>query len=130
MVGGDGRWVSSKHRLSLRSTQWLQLHPGLRCLRVKRRLDANDLFQEEPCRRPSAKAEFESLPKDRPLKRCPCQRPKERKILKFWSQIMIPDLKDNRLVCNLRGGNLEVDSVVVGWVGRALHLVACLHLLM
>ena len=43
---------------------------------------------------------------------------------------MIPDLKDNRLVCNLRGGNLEVDSVVVGWVGRALHLVACLHLLM
>ena len=42
---------------------------------------------------------------------------------------MIPDLKDNRLVCNLRGGNLEVDSVVVGWVGRALHLVASLHLL-
>ena len=42
---------------------------------------------------------------------------------------MIPDLKDNRLVCDLCRGNLEVDSVVVGWVGRALHLVARLHLL-
>ena len=42
---------------------------------------------------------------------------------------MFPDLKDNRLVCDLCGGNLEVDSVVVGGVGRALHLVARLHLL-
>ena len=43
---------------------------------------------------------------------------------------MIPDLKDDRLVCDFRGGNLEVDGVVVDWVGRALHLVARLHLLM
>ena len=42
---------------------------------------------------------------------------------------MFPDLKDNRLVCDLCRGNLEVDSVVVGGVGRALHLVARLHLL-
>ena len=42
---------------------------------------------------------------------------------------MIPDLKDNRLVCHLCWGNLEVYGVVVGWVGRALHLVAVLHLL-
>ena len=42
---------------------------------------------------------------------------------------MIPNLKDDRFVCNLCWGNLEVDGVVVDWVGSALHLVACLHLL-
>ena len=42
---------------------------------------------------------------------------------------MIPDLKDNRLVCNLCCGNLELDGVVVSWVGCALHFLARLHLL-
>ena len=42
---------------------------------------------------------------------------------------MIPDLKDDRLVSDLCRGYLEVDGVVVGWIGSALHLVACLHLL-
>ena len=46
-----------------------------------------------------------------------------------WQEIMISDLKDNRLVCNIRWRNIEVDGVVVGWVGSALHLVACLHLI-
>ena len=46
-----------------------------------------------------------------------------------WQQIMIPDLKDDRLFCNLCRGYFEVDGVVVGWIGSALHLVAHLHLL-